>query len=951
MLGPSKQALLATILLLVIQSCCFQAAGLAAHTDNPGTLLNPGDASTCRVRSVNYITQTLAQQCLSTSWSSHNIRTLDQQESLRAADELDKKGGLNVPSQFHGESPTEYISSASLSTTHEAHQRLENKSVSELRSTSNTDIPSIQTPESEQEQDADSLLDNSNFLSFEEWKSQMLQKAGQSPDDLSNTKGRGNNIEARRRPGSLNNALDSLGEDAEIELDFSGFVNKDAASQAMPSRPLDGSNEENDPDDEVRLPSTSKDAGKTFKERFNYASFDCAATVLKTNSESKGSTFVLVENKDSYMLNKCSANNKFFIVELCDDILIDTIVLGNFEFFSSTFRTFRVSVSDRYPVKLDKWRDLGTFEARNSRDVQAFLVKNPLIWARYLRIEFVTHYGNEYYCPVSLLRVHGKTMMDDYKHDFKGARGDEDSEDDGSEMDSEEKEEDTSDVVASALSTEEPNDKTEVTSIYSIATRTITLEQSVATKEPTVLQPFTVLNEYGDYAGGICFADSLLQYHALLSSSCDHSAFDCPFHCIKLEESVIGLNVGQSINTIRATEVSHVAASVPANDESSQPSGSIRKFSTTTDSILPSTPGSAYQDNTKQHKSTLPQQMRSGFNDVSHAVSKTSGQPPSAQPTTQESFFKSIHKRLQLLESNSTLSLQYIEEQSRILREAFTKVEKRQLSKTTTFLENLNTTVLNELREFREQYDQIWQSTVLELSSQREQSQREVVALSTRLTLLADEILFQKRMAIVQFILILLCLGLIIFSRGATASSGFNYLELPPLVQNMVNKSSTSFSRYAHLESPPGSPSPTRPDSRYGLFSRSQTHQNTPSNESNLHEDSEKSPDIEYSPPPPVSDRSESADTRSQTPALSDSLEADFEARLAHSSPATPNGKRARGELMEWHGVDGALEEVLLRPSQHFPRLRSPLRDDGNGTESEDENHVESPKSLICDHH
>jgi hypothetical protein len=34
---------------------------------------------------------------------------------------------------------------------------------------------------------------------------------------------------------------------------------------------------------------------------------------------------------------------------------------------------------------------------------------------RYLRIEFRSHYGNEYYCPVSLLRVYGLTHLDEWK--------------------------------------------------------------------------------------------------------------------------------------------------------------------------------------------------------------------------------------------------------------------------------------------------------------------------------------------------------------------------------------------------------------------------------------------------------------------------------------------------------------------------------------------------------
>lgn len=84
-----------------------------------------------------------------------------------------------------------------------------------------------------------------------------------------------------------------------------------------------------------------------------------------------------------------------------------------------------MSVSDRYPVKPDKWKDLGTYEARNSREIQAFLIENPQIWARYLRIEFLSHYGNEYYCPVSLIRVHGTRMLESWKETEAGNEEDE----------------------------------------------------------------------------------------------------------------------------------------------------------------------------------------------------------------------------------------------------------------------------------------------------------------------------------------------------------------------------------------------------------------------------------------------------------------------------------------------------------------------------------------------
>jgi len=286
--------------------------------------------------------------------------------------------------------------------------------------------------------------------------------------------------------------------------------------------------------------------------------------------------------------------------------------------------------------------------------------------------------------------------------------------------------------------------------------------------------------------------------------------------------------------------------------------------------------------------------VRSQSNQTAHLTSRISNQPPAPTPSTQESFFKSIHKRLQLLEANSTLSLQYIEEQSRILREAFTKVERRQLVKTTTFLETLNTTVLSELREFRLQYDQIWQSTVLELSSQREHSQREVIALSARLSILADEILFQKRMVIVQFVLILLCLGLAIFSPRFTTSNAA-YLELPTAVHNMVTRPSTGFSRYLHLDSPPATPS--RPGSRYGFFSRTVNHMRSPSNQSTLDGGLAKSSEAEYRPPTPLSDGHDNEETPTQTLHVDETAASGVEIRRTASSPAITGANSSLDEM------------------------------------------------------
>ena len=230
------------------------------------------------------------------------------------------------------------------------------------------------------EHETDTAATDEGFLSFEDWKRlNLLQSSESAEDAVEQSHSRQVREAPQPRGQPRDQAIDSIGDEIDIQIETSTY-------------------------------------GKTSKERFNYASFDCAAAVLKSNPEAKGSSSILDENRDRYMLNKCGANNKFVIIEMCEDILVDTIVLANFEFFSSTFKSFRVSVTDRYPTNERGWKILGTFMGNNTRAIQVFAVENPLIWARYLRLEFLSHYGTEFYCPLTLLRVHGTTMMEEYKN-------------------------------------------------------------------------------------------------------------------------------------------------------------------------------------------------------------------------------------------------------------------------------------------------------------------------------------------------------------------------------------------------------------------------------------------------------------------------------------------------------------------------------------------------------
>ncbi|KAG8771668.1 hypothetical protein FRC15_003270 [Serendipita sp. 397] len=120
------------------------------------------------------------------------------------------------------------------------------------------------------------------------------------------------------------------------------------------------------------------------------------------------------------MLSPCHPNGekRFVVVELCEDIRIDTVQLANFEFFSGVFKDIRVSAAHTYTNDGKGWTVVGEYTAKNIRGIQSFHPQKELSqFYRYIRIDFLSYYGTEYFCPVSLLRVYGLTQMEEWKSD------------------------------------------------------------------------------------------------------------------------------------------------------------------------------------------------------------------------------------------------------------------------------------------------------------------------------------------------------------------------------------------------------------------------------------------------------------------------------------------------------------------------------------------------------
>jgi hypothetical protein len=871
----------------------------------------------CPFRTINYITHTLPQQCLRTTWTAPGDAAANENATAESTPTLHTAD----PGGQEQHKTKEETSSATALSTPQAEQ-----------TGSGGDAAAAAT-EQDAELETDSPFDNANFLSFDEWKKKNLARAGQSPENVGQKRAASDDQNPRRRPVNVN-ALDSLGEEAEIEIDFGGFgtppADPNSGGGAVPGPRQDEVAKVAGEDDKA-VPSSwplSKDAGKTCKERFNFASFDCAATVLKTNKQAKSSSAVLSEHKDSYMLNECSADNKFLIVELCDDILVDTVVLANYEFFSSMFRHFRVSISDRYPVKMDRWRTLAVFEARNSRDIQPFLITEPQIWARYLRIEFLTQYGNEFYCPLSLLRVHGTTMMEQFRRDEEEARG---VDDDVELIDAVE----GGVVEAAGGSGPIPVDQIPILPVK---------EDSVTAKEtaptPSAMEPVvsseattSVVTKHSSDATSTTAtqtAASSSDTSAGASSPDSTPASSNPPTATSVEDK----NEPQASNNPAASSSTSAKAdassSSPPPDSSNVTSATAsQKDSTVPTSVIDTASSSASSPGKASENTAASPPVQSNSR-------SSPTQPSSASPTTQESFFKSIHKRLLYLEANSTLSLQYIEEQSRILRDAFVKVEKRQLAKTEKFLDHLNSTVMQELKSYRNMYDQLWQSTIIELESMKERQNTEIGEIGSRLSLLADELVWQKRMAVVQSTLLLLCLGLVLFARSGTLGTSGSDM---PIVQQLGTKYSSFFDSPPRVDlSESGIQrrrstfrSMWRSDTSVGLSDRS--HHSDPI-VSDAESDGARSPvQIEFSPPTPNTPRDRSildSDMEASPRQMNDTTLSDHEGeeqaaqagaeidpedqaqRIAvletQSGPATPHG--TRDSRPSWEEVDRAMDQL-----------------------------------------
>ncbi|KAJ1982162.1 hypothetical protein H4R34_001797, partial [Dimargaris verticillata] len=501
----------------------------------------------------------------------------------------------------------------------------------------------------------------------------------------------------------------------------------------------------------VIRPGSGDDLADT-KGRFNHASLDCAAVVLKANPEAKGTSAILTNSKEKYMLNLCTAQ-KYLIVELCHDILIDAITMANYEFFSSTFKDFTVHVSDRYPPKHNQWQYLGRFRARNSREAQVFSVLNPVIWARFVRIDFSSHYGVEYYCPISFLGVYGNTMMEQYKREEEEGMGIDD---------------DLDEALAMVPRT--------TGRLYKSSTPPMIDPPAPLVDAPPPME--TPLKPYWDRLDRIQLEQAPIS--RVLDDTPNLTFSISPLPRMPFDSADDTLlspgDVGEDIDDeTLAFYAGRDGMCEPQDHQSAARSdtlfgpsrGPLRDYPndpfSPSDGALPPLQSKNHHIEPEAHDDSVVPPVPPTDQGQDHPPPP----PRGARPTgSQETIFKTIMKRLGWLDRNLTLTYQYLEEQSLAINTILSKVEythRHQLQEAFLYL---NTTTTQQIQALKITCEEIWKSIIFDVEEYEHKSKRELAELNARLNYWSQEIVFEKRMRIAQLILLLAVIVVIGLSKA-----------------------------------------------------------------------------------------------------------------------------------------------------------------------------------------
>ncbi|KAJ1578090.1 hypothetical protein NDA12_004431 [Ustilago hordei] len=531
------------------------------------------------------------------------------------------------------------------------------------------------------------------------------------------------------------------------------------------------------------------------KHRWNFASLDCAAVVHRTNPEAKFASSILSEKKDRYMLSPCpqpsskvKGASQFVIVELCEEIKIDTIVLANYEFFSNMFKKFTVTAARQLTGRESDWAQLGVFRARNVRGQQVFRIPSAPrseAFFRYVRIDFLEHFGSEFYCPVSLLRVYGITEMEEYKREFEAHDADPDSipEVIGAIQNT------VDDAQVPALdplpAVPQPESLLREPYVNLDAANLTARDEDIWRKHEQAfqrkLQNQSVVHDVAETE----LTEVATPQLDLVSPPATPQPGKAPLGLSQLAPASSHGNTVDDVETAQCAIEDDPSLHRYSRDRCIVPRRQLRPFHHLETAALhykqlkrqklASDPSPHVKTNgsLKDAPTGVRQPVASAEADVDvnrgrrPSVQRAPGTPQAHGNPGTESVYRAIHRRLNALESNATLSHSYIEHSGQMLREVFARMERRQELRMSDMLRALNTSNWQQIESLKRRQHVDLQRAIFEFDVHRQQADTERRALLREVHILAEEVLLEKRLSIAQLVLLLVVFVFVGMTRGS----------------------------------------------------------------------------------------------------------------------------------------------------------------------------------------
>eukprot|EP00939_MAST-03C_sp_MAST-3C-sp1_P000086 g86.t1 len=154
---------------------------------------------------------------------------------------------------------------------------------------------------------------------------------------------------------------------------------------------------------------------------FNFASIGAGAQILAASEGTQEKESILIDDVDKYLMTPCQKVEEgknppvwWFVIQLSEDIIVNSVTISHFEMYSSSVREFMVLGSATYPT--NEWHLLLKAEASPSRGKESFQVTES--WVRYLKFRVLSHHGDEFYCTLTSVEVHGTTALDGLQQDL-----------------------------------------------------------------------------------------------------------------------------------------------------------------------------------------------------------------------------------------------------------------------------------------------------------------------------------------------------------------------------------------------------------------------------------------------------------------------------------------------------------------------------------------------------